>query len=489
MAAPTDYNSCLYTTLEKEDPEVYQLIQNETYRQFCGLELIASENLTSAAVMEANGSFLTNKYSEGLPGARYYGGNEYIDELEILCQKRALAAFNLDPAKWGVNVQPYAGSTANFAAFTALIQPQDRIMGLGLADGGHLTHGAYTPTRKISASSIYFQSLPYQVDTKTGLIDYEGLEKNSNLFKPRILICGASAYPRDWDYARLRQIADKQKAYLMSDMAHISGLVAGQVQNSPFEYCDVVCTTTHKTLRGPRAGLIFFRKDKESDMEKRINDAVFPACQGGPHNQTIAGIAVALKQAADPAFKEYATQVIKNSRALAAELVKHDYKLQTEGSDNHLCLWDLRPLGLTGSKIEKVCDLCHITLNKNAVVGDTSAAVPGGVRVGTSALTSRSMKEAEMVRVADFLHRAVQISITLQKEAGSRLIKDFVRVATTGNGEGKTLLEALAKDVEAFATSFPLPGITDTSVLKKPSVKPQAPESQVNGTQAKVNGN
>lgn len=489
MAAPTDYNSCLYTTLEKEDPEVYQLIQNETYRQFCGLELIASENLTSAAVMEANGSFLTNKYSEGLPGARYYGGNEYIDELEILCQKRALAAFNLDPAKWGVNVQPYAGSTANFAAFTALIQPQDRIMGLGLADGGHLTHGAYTPTRKISASSIYFQSLPYQVDTKTGLIDYEGLEKNSNLFKPRILICGASAYPRDWDYARLRQIADKQKAYLMSDMAHISGLVAGQVQNSPFEYCDVVCTTTHKTLRGPRAGLIFFRKDKEADMEKRINDAVFPACQGGPHNQTIAGIAVALKQAADPAFKEYATQVIKNSRALAAELVKHDYKLQTEGSDNHLCLWDLRPLGLTGSKIEKVCDLCHITLNKNAVVGDTSAAVPGGVRVGTSALTSRSMKEAEMVRVADFLHRAVQISITLQKEAGSRLIKDFVRVATTGNGEGKTLLEALAKDVEAFATSFPLPGITDTSKLKKPSVKPQAPESQVNGTQAKVNGN
>jgi len=260
----------------------------------------------------------------------------------------------------------------------------------------------------------------------------------------------------------------------MSDMAHISGLVAAKVQNNPFEYCDVVCTTTHKTLRGPRAGMIFFRKDKESDLEKRINDAVFPACQGGPHNNTIAGIAVALKQAADPAFKEYAKQVIKNSAALAAQLMKYDYKLQTGGSENHLALWDLRPLGLTGSKIEKVCDLCHITLNKNAVTGDTSALVPGGVRVGTSALTSRSMKEDEMVKVGDFLHRAVQISLALQKEAGSKLLKDFLRVATEGEGEGRQQLQQLAKDVEAFATTFPLPGITDTSKLVKPAQKPQA---------------
>ncbi|CAD6571683.1 MAG: Serine hydroxymethyltransferase, cytosolic [Cyphobasidiales sp. Tagirdzhanova-0007] len=485
---PTDYNACLYTSLQEADPEVFRLVENETYRQFSGLELIASENLTSAAVMEANGSFLTNKYSEGLPGARFYGGNEYIDQLELLCQKRALAAFDLDPKQWGVNVQPYAGSTANFAAFTAMIQPQDRIMGLGLADGGHLTHGAYTPKRKISASSIYFQSLPYQVDPKTGLIDYDGLDKNANLFKPRIVICGASAYPRDWDYERLRKIADKQSAYLMSDIAHISGLVAAKVQNNPFEHCDVVCTTTHKTLRGPRAGMIFFRKDKEPDLEKRINEAVFPACQGGPHNNTIAGIAVALKQAADPAFKEYAKQVIKNSGAIAEQLVNYDYKLQTGGSENHLCLWDLRPLGLTGSKIEKVCDLCHITLNKNAVTGDTSAQVPGGVRIGTSALTSRSMKEPEMVKVAEFLHRAVQISLTLQKEAGSKLLRDFLRVATEGEGEGKRQLEALAKDVQAFATSFPLPGITDTAKLRKPSVMPQAPESHINGAQGKVNG-
>jgi len=477
MAALQDFNACLYQTLEKADPEVFKLIQNETYRQFRGLELIASENLTSLAVMECNGSFLTNKYSEGLPGARFYGGNEYIDQLETLCQERALAAFDLDPKKWGVNVQPYSGSTANFAAFTALIQPQDRIMGLGLADGGHLTHGAYTPKRKISASSIYFQSMPYRVDPKTGLIDYEGLEKNSNLFKPKIVICGASAYPRDWDYARLRKIADKQGAYLMADIAHISGLVAAKVQNNPFDECDVVCTTTHKTLRGPRAGMIFFRKDKEEDLEKRINDAVFPACQGGPHNNTIAGIAVALKQAADPAFKEYAAQVIKNSAAIAKKLMTYDYKLQTEGSENHLVLWDLRPLGLTGSKIEKVCDLCHITLNKNAVVGDTSALVPGGVRVGTSALTSRSMKEPEMEKVAEFLHRAVQISLTLQKDAGSKLLKDFLKQATEGSGEGRKQLEQLSKDVEQFAQEFPLPGIQDTSKLAQPDKEPQSLET------------
>ena len=240
--------------------------------------------------MEANGSMLTNKYSEGLPGARYYGGNEHIDILENLCRERALKAFNLDPKLWGVNVQPYSGSTANFAAFTALINPQDRIMGLGLPDGGHLTHGYYTAKKKITASSIYFQSFPYRVDPKTGLIDYEQLQVNAGLYKPRLVICGASAYPRDWDYARLRKIADANGSYLMSDMAHISGLVAAGENSSPFDFCDVVTTTTHKTLRGPRAGLIFFRKDKEADIEQRVNQAVFPACQGGPHNNVSRGV-------------------------------------------------------------------------------------------------------------------------------------------------------------------------------------------------------
>ncbi|KAI0313165.1 glycine hydroxymethyltransferase [Amylostereum chailletii] len=421
--------------------------------------------------MEANGSILTNKYSEGLPNARYYGGNEWIDELEILCRKRALEAFHLDPAQWGVNVQPYSGSTANFAALTALLQPQDRLMGLGLPDGGHLTHGYYTAKKKMTASSIYFQSFPYALDPSTQLIDYEGLAKQARIFKPRLIICGASAYPRDWDYASLRKTADENDAYLMADIAHTSGLVAAQELADPFQYCDVVTTTTHKTLRGPRAGLVFFRKDgaKHQDLEKRVNDAVFPACQGGPHNNTIAGIATALLQATQPTWKAYAQQVVKNARALSDELVKNGYKLQTGGTDNHLVLWDLRPLGLTGSKVEKVGDLLGITINKNAVSGDKSAQVPGGIRLGTSALTSRNMTEDDLRTVGSFLHRAVQLSLLLQKEAGSKLLKDFVRVATTPE-EGKvgaSQVRTLAKEVREFARQFPLPGVIGE--IKRPA--------------------
>ncbi|KAF9371376.1 Serine hydroxymethyltransferase, cytosolic [Podila verticillata] len=437
MTQVDSWNSGMNTTLEVEDPEIYKLIKQEQYRQYSGLELIASENFTSQAVMEANGSALTNKYSEGLPGARYYGGNEYIDQIENLCRKRALDAFGLSAEEWGVNVQPYSGSTANFAALTAMIQPQDRIMGLDLPSGGHLTHGYQTAKKKISATSIYFQSMPYQVDTTTGLIDLDRLEENAKLFRPKVLICGASAYPREWDYARFRKIADQHGAYLMSDMAHISGL----------------------TLRGPRAGLIFFRKNKDAkvekgeDLESRVNQAVFPSIQGGPHNNTIAAIAVALKQAASPEFKLYAKQVIANSKALAANLISHGYKIQTDGSDNHLILWDLRPLKLTGSKVERICDIAQITLNKNSVCGDVSAVTPGGVRLGTSALTSRSFKEADFVKVGEFLHRIVQIALSVQAKAGSKLMKDFVATL-----EGDVEVSTLRKEVEAFATSFPFPG-------------------------------
>ncbi|KAF8647409.1 hypothetical protein AX16_006723 [Volvariella volvacea WC 439] len=466
-----EYNRILYQPLAEIDPEVHNIIEKETWRQLTGLELIASENLTSLATMQANGSILTNKYSEGLPAARYYGGNEYIDELENLCRKRALEAFNLDPAKWGVNVQPYSGSTANFAALTALIQPQDRLMGLGLPDGGHLTHGYYTAKKKMTASSIYFQSFPYAITPDTNLVDYGGLASQAKVFKPRLIICGASAYPRDWDYAKLKEIADREGAWLMADIAHTSGLIAAQTLNNPFEYCDVVTTTTHKTLRGPRAGLIFFRKDLENakDLEKRVNEAVFPACQGGPHNNTIAAIATALKQVASPVFREYAKQVISNARTLADYLVGHGYKLQTGGTDNHLVLWDLRPLSLTGSKVEKVCDLLGITINKNAVSGDTSAQVPGGIRLGTSALTSRDMKEEDIKVVADFLHRAVQLSLVLQKEAGSKLLKDFVRVATTPDEskQGWKQVKQLREEVQAFASKWPLPGV-DAKNFKKP---------------------
>ncbi|KAF9226364.1 glycine hydroxymethyltransferase [Gyrodon lividus] len=473
------FNKVLYAPLAEIDPEVQNIIDKETWRQYSGLELIASENLTSRAAIEANGSILTNKYSEGLPGARYYGGNEYVDELENLCRKRALQAFNLDPAKWGVNVQPYSGSTANFAALTALIQPQDRLMGLGLPDGGHLTHGYYTAKKKMTASSIYFQSFPYGLDPATQLIDYGALAQQAKIFKPRLIICGASAYPRDWDYATLKATCEKEGAYLMADIAHTSGLIAAQQLNNPFDYCDVVTTTTHKTLRGPRAGLIFFRKDGPNyqDLEKRVNEAVFPACQGGPHNNTIAAVATALLQVSQPEFKDYARQVISNAKTLASSLLEHGYKLQTGGTDNHLVLWDLRPLGLTGSKVEKVCDLLGITINmrsktlsENAVSGDASAQTPGGIRLGTSALTSRNMMEDDTKVVAGFLHRAVQLSILLQKEAGSKMLKDFVRVATT-ESEGKVgaqMVKELRKDVVAFARKWPLPG-ADVSNIQKPA--------------------
>ena len=237
--------------------------------------------------MEAVGSAFTNKYSEGLPGARYYGGNEYIDQLERLTQQRALAAFGLDPNEWGVNVQPYSGSTANFAAFTALLNPHDRVMGLDLPSGGHLSHGFYRGHNKINCSSVYFESLPYKVSGETGLVDYESLSSLAKLFCPKLIIAGGSAYPREWDYARMRQIADASKALLLTDMAHISGLVAGGVADSPFTHSHVVTTTTHKSLRGPRAALIFYRLDEGLKLAKRINSAVFPGCQGGPHNNSM----------------------------------------------------------------------------------------------------------------------------------------------------------------------------------------------------------
>ncbi|CAG8474519.1 3442_t:CDS:2 [Acaulospora colombiana] len=453
------WNSGLNGSLLDEDKEVYDIIQKEKYRQFSGLELIASENFTSLAVMEANGSPLTNKYSEGLPGARYYGGNEYIDQVENLCRQRALRAFHLNPEEWGVNVQSYSGSTANFSALTALIHPHDRLMGLDLPSGGHLTHGWQTPKKRISSSSIYFESMPYRVNGDTGLVDYDELEKNASLFRPRLIICGGSAYPQDWDYVRLRKIADQHGAYLMADIAHISGLVASNEANNPFEVCDVVTTTTHKTLRGPRAGLIFFRRKKDDDLENRVNNAVFPSCQGGPHNNTIAAIAVCLKQVATPEFKQYAKQVRANARALGNALVERGYKLVTGGTASHMILWDLRPLKLTGSKVEKICDMVNITVNKNSIHGDTNMVSPGGIRIGTPALTSRSFKEEDFVKVADFLHRAVQIALAVQEKAGSKMMKDFVKAC-----QDVEEISILKKEVEIFATGFPMPGFDPSNL-------------------------
>ena len=370
----------------------------------------------------------------------------------------------MDPAKWGVNVQPYSGSPANLAVYTALLRPGSRIMGLDLPSGGHLTHGYYkynpkTGVRKsLSGSSIFFETFPYHVNAETGLVDYDFLEQTAAIYRPQLIICGASAYPREWDYARIRKVADDSNALMMMDMAHISGLVATGEAANPFEYCDIVTTTTHKSLRGPRAGMIFFRKD-EREFEKKINDGVFPGLQGGPHDHQIAAIATQLKEVATPEFKEYCIQIKKNAKALAEAMMAKGYKLCTDGTDNHLILWDVRPLGLTGSKIEKVCDLINISLNKNTVHGDRSAQSPGGVRIGTPALTTRGLKEADFAKIADFLERVVKISLDVQAKAGKKLV-DFV-AALPANKD----IPVLAKEVATFATSFPMPGF-DTETMK-----------------------
>merc|ERR1719273_2400438 len=308
--------------------------------------------------------FASPSNNKGPPGQRYYGGNEYVDQLERLAQTRALALYNLDPEKWGVNVQPYSGSPANMAVLTAVAEPHGRIVGLDLPDGGHLTHGFYTSTKKISASSIFFESLPYKVNPETGLIDYDELEKNATLFKPRMIIAGISCYARFLDYARFRKIADINNSFLMADMAHVAGLVATGLHPSPFDFCDIVTSTVHKTLRGPRAGIIFFRKGVRSvdrngvvtkyDLENRINMAVFPGLQGGPHNHAVGGIAVAMKTATTEEFKQYQLQVVANARRLAAGLIKLGYKVVTGGTDIHLVLVDMKKseVSMSGAKSE-----------------------------------------------------------------------------------------------------------------------------------------
>jgi len=415
-------------TLEKCDKELYDLIELEKKRQIEGLELIASENITSTSVLECLGSILTNKYSEGYPGRRYYGGNEVIDEIENLCRNRALETFRLNKDEWSVNVQPYSGSSANFAVYNALLQPHDRIMGLDLPSGGHLTHGFYTMKKKVSASSIFFESLPYTVN-EDGLINYDELELLATRFKPKLIICGYSAYSRDLDYKRFRDIANINNSILLCDMAHFSGFVATQELDDPFKYCDVVTSTTHKTLRGPRAGMIFCKKH----YEKLINDSVFPSLQGGPHEHQIAAIATQLKQVATPDFKVYIQNVKKNAQTLATHLINRGYKVCSNGTDNHIILIDLNNKNITGSKIEKLCEKVNISINKNSVPGDKSALSPGGIRLGTPSLTTRGMTNKHMFIVAEFLDEIINLAINIQDKNNVKKLNDFIHFIENDN--------------------------------------------------------
>lgn len=432
-------------SLKDIDPELFQLIKAEEDRQRFGIELIASENFTSQAVLECLGSILTNKYAEGLPGKRYYGGNEVVDKIETLCIQRALKAYNLDPSVWGCNVQPYSGSVANLAVYLGLLKPHDRIMGLDLPSGGHLTHGFMTAKKRISGTSVYYESIPYKVNDN-GLIDYDGLEKLAEAVRPRLIICGASAYSRDFDYERFSRIAKKHEAYLMADIAHISGFVATSEMRSPFEHCDIVTTTTHKSLRGPRAGIIFFRKE----FEQQINDAVFPGLQGGPHENQIAAIATQLREAQTPEFKKYIQQVRKNAQELAASLIYRDFKIVTGGTDNHLMLVDLRNKGISGGKAEKILEYVGISVNKNTIPGDVSALNPSGIRIGTPAVTTRGLKETDMEKLADIIERVIVIGSCIQGEHNPKTIKEFISYF-----ESYTELRMLSKEIKGWMFNFP----------------------------------
>ena len=370
------------------DPEVAAMMEKEFVRQKDGLELIASENIASPAVIAAMGSVLTNKYAEGLPGKRYYGGCEYVDELEALCIERAKKLFGAEFA----NVQPHSGAQANMAVELAILQPGDTLMGMSLANGGHLTHGS-----PANISGKYYNAVSYDVNHETGRIDYDEIRDMAKKHQPKLIIAGASAYPRAIDFKTFADIAHEVGAVFMVDMAHIAGLVAGGQHMSPIPYADIVTTTTHKTLRGPRGGLILAKEE----FAKKLNSAVFPGTQGGPLEHIIAAKAVCFKEAMDDSFKTYAKNIVDNAQVMAQALLEEGFDLVTGGTDNHLMLADLRPMNITGIELQQRCDANHITLNKNAIPGDPQKpSITSGVRIGTPAVTTRGLGAEEMKTIA-----------------------------------------------------------------------------------------
>lgn len=425
------------TELERVDPEIFAAVQREEERQHRNLEMIASENFVSSAVLQAVGSVLTNKYAEGYPGRRYYGGCEHVDEAENLARERACRLFQCDHA----NVQPHAGAQANMAVYFSLLEPGDTVLGMNLAHGGHLTHGS-----PVNFSGLWYNIVSYGVDRETETIDYEELARIARESRPKLIIAGASAYPRTIDFPRFRQIADEVGAFFMTDMAHIAGLVAAGLHPTPLPYSDFTTSTTHKTLRGPRGGLILIGKDKENTLgltapksgrvkmwSEVLDGTVMPGMQGGPLMHVIAGKAVAFKEALEPSFKEYQKRILRNAQALARALRDGGARIVSGGTDNHLILIDVRPFNITGRQAETLLDQANITVNKNGIPFDTaSPLVTSGIRVGTPALTTRGMGEKEMEIIAE-------------------LVLDVLK-----NPENEARIGEIATKVETLTRNFPL---------------------------------
>lgn len=421
-------------TLQNQDKEIFELIGKETARQADGLEMIPSENHTSGAVMEALGSRLTDKYSEGYPGQRYYGGCEFVDQVENLARDRAKELFGADHA----NVQPHSGCPANLAVYFALLEPGDTVMGLKLFHGGHMTHGL-----KVNFSGTFYKSVQYGCD-KDGFIDIDEMRRLAHEHKPKLIVSGGSAYPQQYDWAAYQEIADEVGAFHLADMSHVAGLVAGGVHPSPIGIADIVTTTTHKTLRGPRGAMILANGNPSTPLKKvertkeniptLIDRAIIPGLQGGPHNHQTAGIAIALREAMQPEFKEYAKQVVKNAAVLAEELMTHGFELVTGGTKTHLLLINLGNKNVTGAQAEKALGKAGITVNKNTIPHDPRKPFdPSGIRMGTPALTTRGMKEAEMKTIATFISRAID------------------------NIDNDTELDKIHEEVKELCKSFPLP--------------------------------
>jgi glycine hydroxymethyltransferase len=403
-----------WNSLKKKNPKIYRIYEKEEARQARVINLIPSENYVSPAVLEALGTEFVNKYAEGYPKKRYYFGNKYIDEIEEYTQELALKLFKLSSKKWSVNAQPYSGSPANLAIYLGLLKPGDKILAMSLGHGGHLTHG-----HKVSATGQLFKFRHYGVN-REGFIDYDRVLKIARQFKPKLIVAGITAYPRKIDFKKFGQIADKVGAYLMADIAHIAGLIVAGAHPSPFPYADVVTSTTHKTLRGPRGAFIISKRE----LAEKIDKIVFPGLQGGPHMNKIAAMAVAFEEALKPSFKAYSKQVVKNARVLAEDFNKYGFKLISGGTDNHLILIDVTPLKLSGKQAGELLEKAEIVVNKNTIPYEKRKPWdPSGIRIGTPAVTTRGMKEREMKKIAEFIKR-----VLVDRESSTKVAKEVVKL-------------------------------------------------------------